>query len=109
MCAGASQTFDGIVSGGCATSSGCKNYSASSKTKVKICGLSRPVDIEYVNTYKPDFCGFIINFPKSHRSISPDTVRSLVSNLSNEIKPVGVFVDEPIETIASLLNDGSIA
>ena len=30
-------------------------------TKVKICGLSRPCDIKYVNEAKPDFCGFIIN------------------------------------------------
>ena len=35
------------------------------KTKIKICGLKCPEDIAYVNEAKPDYCGFIIEFPKS--------------------------------------------
>ena len=78
-------------------------------TKIKICGLRRPEDIEMVNEYRPDYCGFIINFPKSHRSISPEQVRALVKGLDREnIVPVGVFVDEDIHTVASLLNEGII-
>ncbi len=78
-------------------------------TKIKICGLSRPCDIEYVNEAKPDFCGFIINVPKSKRNVSPATVRQLVRNLSPEIKPVGVFVNAPIEEIAALAADGTLS
>lgn len=75
-------------------------------TKVKICGLKRDEDIDIVNGFKPDFCGFIIDFPKSHRSLSPDRVRSLVNGLDrNNITPVGVFVNADIELPASLLND----
>lgn len=78
-------------------------------TKIKICGLSRPCDIEYVNEAKPDFCGFIINVPKSKRNVSPDTVRQLVKTLSPEVKPVGVFVNVPIDEITALVQDGTLS
>ena len=78
-------------------------------TKIKICGLSRPCDIESVNEAKPDFCGFIINVPKSKRNVSPDTVLQLVKNLSPDVKPVGVFVNAPMDEIAALTEDGTLA
>ena len=37
------------------------------RTKIKICGLKRPEDITYVNEAKPDYCGFIIEFPKQQK------------------------------------------
>ena len=78
-------------------------------TKIKICGLFRECDIEAVNAYRPDWCGFIVNFPKSHRSLAPDAVRALRSKLASGIIPVGVFVDQPPEYVAALLNDGTIS
>ena len=77
--------------------------------KIKLCGLSRPVDIDYVNQAKPDYCGFIVNFPKSRRNVTPAQVRALTARLSGDIIPVGVFVDESVETVAGLLEDGTIA
>lgn len=77
-------------------------------TKIKICGLRRPEDIEIVNKYKPDFAGFIIDFPKSYRSLEPDKVSDLTKNLDKEIKSVGVFVDEDIDTVIKLLNENII-
>ena len=41
-------------------------------TKIKICGLSRPEDVEAVNEAKPDFCGFVVGYPKSRRSVTPE-------------------------------------
>ena len=38
--------------------------------KIKICGLSCPEDITYINEAKPDYCGFIIDVPKSRRNVS---------------------------------------
>ncbi|MCD7957115.1 MAG: phosphoribosylanthranilate isomerase [Lachnospiraceae bacterium] len=77
--------------------------------KIKICGLSRPVDIDYVNEAEPDYCGFIINVPKSIRNTTPDQVRALRKNLSPKIIPVGVFRNAPVETAAELLLDGTIS
>ncbi|MGN1001613.1 MAG: hypothetical protein ACI4PC_02485, partial [Oscillospiraceae bacterium] len=78
-------------------------------TKIKICGLFRPCDIDFVNEAKPDWCGFILNFPKSHRNVTPEQVRALRERLDPAVTPVGVFVDEPLETAAALLNDGTIS
>ena len=79
------------------------------KTKIKICGLRRREDILAVNEAKPDYCGFIIEFPKSFRSVTADKVRELVKDLSPEIKGVGVFVNAPVEFVSGLLNDGTLA
>lgn len=78
-------------------------------TRIKICGLYRPEDIAYVNQTRPDWCGFIVNFPKSHRSLTPDQVRVLRQNLSSAVTPIGVFVDQPVDLVAALLNNGTIS
>ena len=74
------------------------------RTKYKICGLYRKTDIEYINKIKPDYCGFIIDYPKSHRSLVPEEVEKLSKYVDNRITRVGVFVDEPVEIIEDLLN-----
>ena len=67
--------------------------------KIKICGLRRNEDIEIVNQYKPDYVGFIINFPKSFRSISIDELKVLTRKLDSSIQSVGVFVDEEMDQV----------
>ena len=76
--------------------------------KIKICGLSRPEDITYINEAKPDYCGFIIDVPKSRRNVSISKVRELVQNLESQICPVGVFVNKDCGEVAQLLNEGTI-
>ena len=78
------------------------------RTKIKICGLKRPEDITYVNEAKPDYCGFIIEFPKSSRNVTGDQVRTLTVNLNPDIIPVGVFVNASPERVEELLLDGII-
>ena len=78
-------------------------------TRIKICGLSREEDIANVNEAGPDYCGFIIEFPSSFRSVTADEVRELVKELDPEIRPVGVFVNAPMELVRTLLDDGTLA
>lgn len=78
-------------------------------TKIKICGLFQDRDVDFINEAKPDYCGFIINFPKSHRNVAPDRVRGLRQRLDPAVTPVGVFVDQPPESVAALLQDGTIS
>lgn len=78
-------------------------------TKIKICGLSRPIDIEWVNEAQPDYCGFIVNVAKSKRNITPSVLCSLRSRLDETIVPVGVFVDEPQDTIIRLVCDHTLS
>lgn len=76
-------------------------------TKIKLCGLSRPCDIEAANQLKPDYIGFVFA-PKSKRYVSVEKAAELKALLSPEIKAVGVFVKESPETVAQLLNTGII-
>lgn len=78
-------------------------------TRIKICGLTRPEDVRYVNTAKPDWCGFILNFPSSRRNVTPEQARALRAGLDPDIRPVGVFVNRPVEEVAALLNSGVIS
>ena len=78
------------------------------RTKIKICGLKRPEDITYVNEAKPDYCGFIIEFPKSSRNVTGVQVRELTARLASDIIPVGVFVNVAPERVEELLLDGTI-
>lgn len=67
-------------------------------TKIKICGMRRVNDILYVNTYHPDYAGFILS-EGFKRTVDIDTFYDLELLLNKEIKRVGVFVNEPIENI----------
>lgn len=71
-------------------------------TKIKLCGLTRPCDIECVNELLPEYIGFVFA-PKSRRYISPEKAEVLREHLDDRITPVGVFVDEKIEVIADLI------
>lgn len=81
---------------------------AGQNTRIKVCGLKRPEDIESVNLAKPDFCGFIVEFPRSPRCVSRELLAELTAQLDPEIIPVGVFVNAPAELPAELTESGVI-
>ncbi len=71
-------------------------------TKVKLCGLSRPCDIEYANELTPDYIGFVFaEFSK--RYVSVNTAEMLSKKLNKEIVPVGVFVNESTDFIVDII------
>lgn len=72
-------------------------------SKIKICGLTRIEDINAVNFSKPDFVGFV--FAKSKRQIDFDKAKKLKQMLNNNLKVVGVFVNEPIVNIIRLCDE----
>ncbi len=74
--------------------------------KVKICGIRRQEDIDGVNRIKPDFIGFI--FAKSKRQITPDLAYQLGKNLDKNIKKVGVFVNEPLESLLQTYEEANL-
>lgn len=76
--------------------------------KIKLCGMFRECDIDYANEAKPDFIGFIMGFPRSHRNISAETAGALRRRLSENIQAVGVFVDAPPEMVTDAVGSGII-
>lgn len=76
-------------------------------TKIKLCGLSRDVEIEAVNELKPEYIGFVFA-PKSKRYVTPKQVGKWRKRLVPGVKAVGVFVNEKPETVARLLEEGIV-
>lgn len=76
-------------------------------TKIKLCGLTHPKDIQAANALKPEFVGFVFA-PNSKRYVSPQQAWELKALLFPQIRAVGVFVNEEIESVAELLNSGVI-
>ena len=76
------------------------------RPKIKICGLMTASDIDAVNVTKPEYVGFV--FANSRLKISAQMANDLRAKLSADITPVGVFVNESIDTIVSLIHNGII-
>ena len=64
--------------------------------KVKVCGLSKPSEVETCISLNVDYCGFILNYPKSHRYLSLEKAKNLTNINKGITKYVGVLV-EPTE------------
>lgn len=76
-------------------------------TRIKLCGLSRPCDIDAANQLTSDFIGFVFA-KKSKRYVAPEKAKALREALNPAIKAVGVFVREDPAVIANLLSEGII-
>lgn len=70
------------------------------KVEIKICGLQRVKDIEIINTLDVQYVGFV--FAPSKRKVTVEKVKTLRSLLNSNIKAVGVFVNESIDTVNSI-------
>lgn len=75
--------------------------------KIKLCGMFRDEDIDYVNEALPDYIGFIVMFPKSHRNIDLETALRLKKRLDSRIKSVAVSVNAPVEQFAEFARSGA--
>lgn len=65
--------------------------------KVKICGLKRMEDVDFVNREGADYAGFVFH-PDSHRNVSFSQAKALMACLSDQIKSVAVCVSPSDET-----------
>ena len=67
--------------------------------KVKVCGLS---NIEHVKTcidLHVNYCGFILNYPKSHRFVELEIAKKLTNIEKKKTKFVGVLVNPKNEEL----------
>src|SRR5207253_1974825 len=69
-------------------------------TKIKICGNTRPEDVELAVELGVDLLGFI--FTRSKRQVGVEDARRLIAGLPDGVQRVGVFTDEPPEQIAEV-------
>ncbi len=67
--------------------------------KLKVCGMKYIENIKSISDLKPDYMGFIF-YEKSKRNFE-----GIIPELSKEIKKTGVFVNEYIEIVVSLVEE----
>jgi len=73
--------------------------------KVKVCGLTSAEQVQVCVKNGADFCGFILNYPKSHRHVSFNLSKKLTNIEKYKTKFVGVLVNpsnEELEKFSSL-------
>jgi phosphoribosylanthranilate isomerase len=61
--------------------------------KAKICGLSTAEQVQTCVDHDADYCGFILNYPKSHRFIEFEKAKELTNIKKKKLKYVAVLVD----------------
>ena len=72
--------------------------------QAKICGLSTALQVETCIEYGANFCGFILNYKKSHRFIDFQIAQQLTKINKKGSAYVGVLVDPTIEELRTFSN-----
>tara|TARA_Y100000590_G_scaffold377576_1_gene443901 strand:- start:173 stop:790 length:618 start_codon:yes stop_codon:yes gene_type:complete len=67
--------------------------------QVKVCGLSSAEQVNTCVQYEADYCGFILNYPKSHRFIQFEKAKELTNIEKKYTKYVGVLVNPKNEEL----------
>ncbi len=73
------------------------------RTRIKICGITRPQDARAAVAAGADAIGFIFA-ESSPRRVAPEQARDIVASLPPFVDAVGVFVDQDVEYIEELVN-----
>ncbi len=74
--------------------------------KIKICGLTREIEAEYLNEAKVDYAGMVLFFPKSKRNISIDRAAAIMKYLDPGILPVAVTVCPTADQLEEIQSAG---
>lgn len=73
---------------------------------VKICGLTRPEEAEWLNEYGADMAGFVLFFPKSKRNVTIERAREIMARLDYRIGTVAVVVTPLASEIEAIAEAG---
>ncbi len=72
-------------------------------TRIKICGLTRPEDVDAAVAAGADAIGFVF-YPQSPRHVTPGQAAALVRRLPPFVLAVGLFVNEEAARIQAILD-----
>ena len=72
------------------------------RTRVKICGLTRPADVASAVAAGADAIGLVF-YPPSPRAVTPRLARELCGLLPPFVTAVGLFVNESAEAVRAVL------
>ena len=72
--------------------------------QAKVCGLSTTKQVETCVEYEANFCGFILNYKKSHRFVNYQTVDQLTKINKKNTAYVGVLVNPTVDELKMFSN-----
>ena len=72
--------------------------------RIKLCGMFRDEDADAVSAVRPDLCGFVYGFPKSHRNVDLATLARLRSRVDEQVVSTMVVVDLAATEVADAAN-----
>ncbi len=76
--------------------------------KIKICGITNPIDALHAVNSGADALGFVF-YKQSPRNVSANIVKSIVANLPPFVLPVGVFVNEEAAVVRDTMDECGLA
>jgi phosphoribosylanthranilate isomerase len=74
---------------------------------LKVCGMTLTENIAEVAESRPDFMGFIL-YPGSPRYVGDNSFPDIPTGMPETIKKTGVFVNEKIETVMTMVKRHSL-
>ena len=78
-----------------------------SQLYVKICGLSTPETVAAAVAAGASAVGFVFA-PGSPRTVGPELVRDLVSQVPKSVETVGVFRNQPVDEVIELARNSGV-
>ena len=75
------------------------------KTTVKVCGMKDPKLIDTAIKNGASYIGFIVNYPKSLRSIFVNELQELTKQIPSHVKKVAVMVNPEMKVVKQIEND----
>lgn len=73
------------------------------RTRIKICGITREQDLAAAIAAGADALGFVF-YARSPRYVTPERAAQLVAHVPAFVTRVGLFVNEPAETVRAVLD-----
>jgi len=73
---------------------------------IKVCGLTNPLEAEYLNRNHVDFAGIVLFYPKSRRNNTVQNAKKILEKLDSPVKKVAVVVSPLAEEIKEIEQAG---
>jgi phosphoribosylanthranilate isomerase len=77
------------------------------RPRIKICGITRYEDAHAAAELGVEMLGFVC-WPQSPRYLDPIRIRAIVRELPRTVAAVGVFVDQPLDEIAGVVESAGL-
>ena len=80
-------------------------YQKGKRMQIKICGLTRPKEAQYLNAAGADYAGFVFH-PPSRRNVTIEEAKVIMEALNPGIKKVAVMVSPEVATVEMVQKAG---